>query len=167
VLVGVQLPYDRFQASDHALIASARHPCGPLSGLLTSWSRGQGAGAVATVAYRPSVRGLQVFPFSGNSVGSRAPPRFVCLRTFPIFFFSRRLRAAVILASPSICADAGTVLACHVSRWLCQGVKESRLIDQARLWRPHARLPPAMLSLQGRTHTGHLSRVQFRSCQFA
>jgi hypothetical protein len=31
-----------------------------------------------------------------------------------------------------------------VSRWLCQGVKESRLIDQARLWRPFARLPPAL-----------------------
>jgi hypothetical protein len=38
----------------------------------------------------------------------------------------------------------------HVSRWLCQGVKESRLIDQARLWRPHARLPPALLFAAGK-----------------
>src|SRR5882724_6921075 len=30
---------------------------------------------------------------------------------------------------------------------MCQGgcVKVSRLIDQARLWRPHAQLPPALL----------------------
>src|SRR2546430_8262937 len=31
----------------------------------------------------------------------------------------------------------------HVSRRHCQGVKESRLIEQARLSRSHARLPPA------------------------
>jgi hypothetical protein len=41
----------------------------------------------------------------------------------------------------------------HVSRWRCQGVKESRLIGQARLWRPHARLPPAQLLCAGRTRT--------------
>jgi hypothetical protein len=33
----------------------------------------------------------------------------------------------------------------YLSRRPCQGVKESKLIEQARLWRPHARLPPAML----------------------
>ncbi len=38
----------------------------------------------------------------------------------------------------------------HVSRQRCQGVKESRLIEQARLWRPHARLPPALLLATGK-----------------
>jgi hypothetical protein len=39
----------------------------------------------------------------------------------------------------------------HVSRRHCQGVKESRLIEQARLWRSHARLPPAWSFALGRT----------------
>jgi hypothetical protein len=48
-------------------------------------------------------------------------------------------------------AGGSPVPARHVSRWLCQGVKESRLINQARLWRPHARLPPSRFFAPGRT----------------
>jgi hypothetical protein len=49
-------------------------------------------------------------------------------------------------ASPRSCAPC---VKAALSR--CQGVKVSRLISIAWLWRPRARLPPAMLFARGRT----------------
>src|SRR5246127_2653648 len=43
-----------------------------------------------------------------------------------------------------------------------QAVKESRLIDQARLWRPHARLQPARLLCAGRTREAQARRPTLR-----
>jgi hypothetical protein len=76
-----------------------------------------------------------------------AGPEFISSDPNARFFSKRASRCPNLFARSLQSASPGglSVPARHVSRGPCQGVKESRLIEQARLWRPHARLPPALL----------------------
>jgi hypothetical protein len=82
-----------------------------------------------------------------------AGPEFISSDPNARFFSKRASRCPNLFARSLQSGSPGglSIPARHVSRRPCQGVKESRLIEQARLWRPHARLPPAWLLTAGRT----------------